>query len=317
MLEIFFCNVGDGDAILIRERHEGKRDYSMLVDCGRPFVEPAEESFRKEAVDYLRARGVDHLDRMILTHLHIDHIGGAMRILSAIPVDRVEALYLPPEDAGFVSPSFTSTDKTGNGLRHMLNIFRDVTDCARTHGAALGIVQPGTERLTERLNMDVIVPKPQISERQRRVFDALYRNEPADAVETFMAAKQRNLSSLMLNFRYAGRSVLITGDRYASDWEDEPIGKIDVLKLPHHGDPKSMTPALLDALSPQIAVISCQSDPRGGKDRPNEQIVQLLKAKVAHLFCTENRALDSLAASTHNGVRIVIGDDGAIAAETE
>jgi Predicted hydrolase (metallo-beta-lactamase superfamily) len=165
--------------------------------------------------------------------------------------------------------------------------------------------------------VDVILPKPQITERQRRVFDALYRNESVDAVETFMAAKQRNLSSLMLRFGYAGRSVLITGDRYAADWEDEKLGPVDVLKLPHHGDPKSMTPALLDALEPSIAVISCQSDPRKGKDRPNEQIVQLLKGKVPKLYCTENRALESLAASTHNGVRIVIGDDGTVAAGTE
>lgn len=317
MLEIFFCNVGDGDAVLLCERREGERDYALLIDCGRPFVEPAEGSLRKEAIYHLLQRGVDRLDRMILTHLHIDHIGGAQRILSRIPTGTLSALYLPPDDAGFVMPSFTSADKTENGLRHMLSIFKDVTDCARVRGCASETVQAETVRLTDRLSMTAILPRREITDRQKRVFDALYRNEPVDAVETYLAAKQRNLSSLMLRFDYAGRSVLITGDRYAADWEDAPIGPCDVLKLPHHGDPKSMTPALLKRLSPSIAVISCQSDPRNGKDRPNAEIVQLLQANVPQLYCTENRTLPTLSASTHNGVRIAIREDGAIACETE
>lgn len=317
MLEVFFCNVGDGDAILIREFREGLPEYTVFVDCGRPFLEPAEGSLRKEAIYFLKARGVDRIDRMYLTHLHIDHIGGAQRILNAIQTDRLEAAYLPPEDALWIPQSFTSVDKTQNGIRYMLNIFRDTAETARLCGCRLETVSEGTQRLTDRLSVTAILPKAEIAERQRRVFDALYRNEPIDADEVFKAAKQRNVSSVMLRFDCAGRSVLITGDRYASDWEDEPVGHIDVLKLPHHGDPKSMTAPLLQKLSPSVAVISCQSDPRGGKDRPNEQVVAMLQSSVPHVFCTENRPLKTLEASTHNGVRITIGDDGTIACETE
>ena len=316
MLEIFFCNVGDGDAILLRERREAAKDFTVLVDAGRPFVEPAQGSFRKEAIYFLKAQGVDHIDRMYLTHLHIDHIGGAQRILKAIPTERLYALYLPPADAGWITPSFTSVEKTENGVKHLLNIFRDVTETAKETGCDVQTAAEKTIALTDRLKVSVLVPKPQIVERQKRVFDALYRGEPVDPDEAFKAAKQRNLSSLMLLFAYAGRSVLITGDRYAADWEDEPVGPVDVLKLPHHGDPKSMTERLLKKLAPEIAVISCQSDPRGGKDRPNAEIAAMLQESVPHLFCTENRALPTLPASTHNGVRVTIASDGAIASET-
>ena len=317
MLEVFFCNVGDGDAVLLREYVGDRPAYTVLVDTGRPFLEPKEGSLRKEAIYYLKALNVERIDRMYLTHLHIDHIGGAIRILNAIPTERLCAAYLPPQDAGWILPSFTSVDKTQNGIRYMLNIFRDTAETARLCGCRLETVSEGTQRLTDRLSVTAILPKAEIAERQRRVFDALYRNEPIDADEVYRAAKQRNLSSLMLRFDCAGRSVLITGDRYASDWEDEPVGHIDVLKLPHHGDPKSMTAPLLQKLSPSVAVISCQSDPRGGKDRPNEQVVAMLQSSVPHVFCTENRPLKTLEASTHNGVRITIGDDGTIACETE
>ena len=289
----------------------------MLVDAGRPFVEPAQGSFRKEAIYFLKARGVGHLDRMVLTHLHIDHIGGAQRILKAIPTERLSALYLPPQDAGWIAPSFTSVEKTENGLKHLLNVFRDVTETAKETGCEVETVKEETIALTEKLSVSVLLPKTPVTERQKRVFDALYRNEPVDPDEAYKAAKQRNLSSLMLLFTYAGRRVLITGDRYATDWEDEPVGPVDVLKPPHHGDPKSMTEGLLRKLSPQIAVISCQSDPRGGKDRPNAEIVQLLQKSVPQVLCTENKPLPTLAASTHNGIRITIDDYGAITCETE
>ena len=48
MLEVFFCNVGDGDAVLIRELREEGTDYAVLVDAGRPYVESREGSLRKE-----------------------------------------------------------------------------------------------------------------------------------------------------------------------------------------------------------------------------------------------------------------------------
>ena len=39
MLEVFFCNVGDGDAVLLREKREDGPAYTVLVDAGRPYVE--------------------------------------------------------------------------------------------------------------------------------------------------------------------------------------------------------------------------------------------------------------------------------------
>lgn len=317
MLEIFFCNVGDGDAVLLTERREGFPDYTVLTDAGRPFLEPFEGSFRKEAIYYLKARGVRRIDRMYLTHLHIDHIGGAQRILNAIPTGTLSALYLPPEDAAWITPSFSSTDKTQNGLRHMLNIFRETAETASACGCAVETIGSGTVSLMERLSVTAILPRREILDRHRKVFDALYRGEPVDESESYKAAKQRNLSSLMLLFTYAGRRILITGDRYAADWEDEPIGPVDAVKLPHHGDPKSATQALLDRLQPKIAVISCQNDPAAKKDRPNAEIVAMLQRTVPQVLCTENRSLPTLAASTHNGIRITIADDGAIACETE
>lgn len=317
MLEIFFCNVGDGDAALITETQDGKPVYAMLVDAGRPYLEPKQGSLRKEAIYYLKARGIEHLDRMVLTHLHIDHIGGAQRILEAIQTDRLSVLTLPPKDAEWITPDPLSVDKPTNGLCYALNILLDLAAAAARTGCAAEELEAGSVKLTDRLTMTVYAPRTKVIGQQRAVFDELYRHKPVPYEDVYKASKARNLSSLMVRLTYAGKSVLLTGDRYASDWENEGIPPCDILKLPHHGDPKSMTERLIKSLHPDYAVISCQNDPNQKKDRPNAEIVSMLQAYVPKVLCTENRELPTLPAATNNGVRFTISDGGEIACSVE
>ena len=317
MLEVFFCNVGDGDAVLLRERRPEGDACTVLVDAGRPYVESREGSLRKDALEYLLDRQVMHLDRLILTHPHIDHVGGALRIVRAIRVDRLEMLTVPPPDARWVLRSFTDTRKPPNGLRQMLNVLRELSDAARERGTAVEVIEPGDQALTDRLTMTVHYPRAEILDRQRRVFDALYAGEPVPEALCTQVAKERNLSSLMLRFSYGGRSVLLTGDRYAADWEDEDVLPCDILKLPHHGDRKSMTEPLLKKLSPWCAVISCENDPTARKERPSEEITSLLRRQLPLVLCTENRPMAMLEGSTGNGIRFDIQPDGAVACHEE
>ena len=317
MLEVFFCNVGDGDAILLREFREGIRDYNILVDAGRPYLEPKQGSLRKEAIYYLKARGIDHLDRMILTHLHIDHIGGALRILNAIPTESLTVLNLPPQDAEWVAQSFESADKAVNGLCYALNIFRDITERAKELGCCLETAFPGEIALSDRLTMTTYLPRNEIILRQQSVFNRLYRNEPVDYDECYRVSKERNHSSLMLGFIYAGRHVLLTGDRYGFDWENEPIPSCDILKLPHHGDRKSITEPLLIRLHPRYAVVSCQNDPNARKERPSAETFAFVQKTVPVALCTENRAMPIFDAATYNGIRFEISDEGEITCEIE
>ena len=317
MLEIFFGNVGDGDAVLIREIREGKPDYNLLADTGRPYVEAREGSLRKDALDHLMARDVRHLDRMIITHPHIDHIGGALRILRMVPTDRLGMMTLPPEGARYVPRSFTSPDKTVNGLRHMMNVIRELTDEAKARGTVTEVLQEGTGQLTETLRMTVIYPRREVRARQKAVFDALYRGEDVSYDLCRQTAKERNIASLMLRFEYAGRSILISGDRYASDFEEEDIAPCDIFKVPHHGDAKSMTETAVRKLSPRYAVISCENDEKAKKERPHEETACMLRKNVPHLLCTENRAMKGMPETTHNGICFTIAEDGRISCRYE
>ncbi len=82
-MRITFLDVGQGDAAFV-EFPGGK---TMLIDAGpRTFSFDAGE---RTVIPFLRHRGVERIDYLIISHPHGDHLGGVPAILGAFPVGTV------------------------------------------------------------------------------------------------------------------------------------------------------------------------------------------------------------------------------------
>ena len=308
MLKLDFLNVGDGDAILVRETDSG---YTLLVDTGRPCVEFTKGSRRLSALNHLMLERVDHIDRLVLTHLHIDHIGGTLEVLRHIPVKRLTAAYLPPEDARWIDQP-DSELKTIVGMRDVLNLFNDVVTDAQSRGTKIEIASRAPEQPAPGLMAQFTIADAALMERQKALFDLLYHGGTADEDTLYAVSKERNNSSMLLRLSYAGRSVLLTGDVYAKYLEDAPEPPCDILKVPHHGDEKSMTELLLRRLKPEYAVVSCENTVPPTKERPAPFVLDMLSALVPYVLCTENSEFPGRPAATNRAVRLEIHPDGSI-----
>lgn len=188
----------------------------------------------------LKALGVERIDCLSLTHAHEDHIGGADRILREFEVEAVIA-----RDTG-------ETDV----------VTRRFWEALAENGATLytptGIT---TYRLGE-LTLDVIVPFEE-------------------------AQTEGNDNSLILRVAFGETTFLYMGDaesdteaRLLAAFGEGDMLDCDGLKLGHHGSKSSSDPAFLQAVTPQVAVVSAGAG--NGYGHPHERVL----ADLAALDCT-------------------------------
>ena len=88
-VELHVFDVGQGLSVLVRTAR-----HSLLYDAG-PAVRDGYDAGERAVLPALRALGVDHLDRVVISHADQDHAGGWPAVRAALPVGRA----LAPEGA--------------------------------------------------------------------------------------------------------------------------------------------------------------------------------------------------------------------------
>ncbi len=92
-------------------------------------------------------------------------------------------------------------------------------------------------------------------------------------------SKQTNNYSIVYKLRYGDFEALLTGDieQSISDQlaENSEIGKVEYIKVPHHGSKNGLTENLLKAVMPKVAVISAGRNNSYG--HPHEEILKILR----------------------------------------
>jgi len=79
--EVIALDVGQGTAVLVRT-HE----HILVFDAG-PQYSRESDAGQRVLLPLLRARGEMRLDRLVLSHRDLDHVGGAPALLRSMPVD--------------------------------------------------------------------------------------------------------------------------------------------------------------------------------------------------------------------------------------
>lgn len=257
VLEVTFIDVGQGDSVLI-ETPKGTR---ILVDTG-----PKSERFdagERIILPFLLQSGIKNLDALILTHSHLDHVGGAAAILETIPVDWVGV----PEDgqdwlsgAAGINEGDSAGWTEGSGLDQKLVKL---------------LVNKKIERLKagDRLLLD--------SDIQISVL------APGKILTGTNSDSNNNSIVLRLENR-AGQSVLLTGDMEAEEMKEIlDTGQdfsADLFKVPHHGSRFSLLPDWLNQINPQAVVISVGKNPFG---HPTPGVLKYWEERRIPLYRTD------------------------------
>ncbi|WP_050477162.1 DNA internalization-related competence protein ComEC/Rec2 [Herbaspirillum rhizosphaerae] len=88
-MQVTAFDVGQGMALLVETA-----EHRLLYDTG-PAYSPESDGGNRVIVPYLKSRGINHLDVVVISHSDSDHAGGALSVLKDIAVDRVYSSLSP------------------------------------------------------------------------------------------------------------------------------------------------------------------------------------------------------------------------------
>jgi competence protein ComEC len=209
-MEVFAIDVGQGDALAVRS----PRGRWLLIDAGGAWR--TGDAAERAILPVIRRHGGDVV-HLVITHPHLDHIGGARRLLAHADVDTLW-------DAGYVEPS-----------REYAELLRE----ASTRGVVWQRASAGREIQLDGATVRVLSPDPEWLSGQDNP------NE-ASVVVQVVFGRARFLFTGDAEFGQERHLV----DRYGGELA------ADVLKVGHHGSETSTTPDFLTAVAPRLALVS-------------------------------------------------------------
>ena len=251
---IHFLNTGSSDAILLESG-----GHFALIDAGEDSenheksTEPPAGGYELYVLDYVKRATGGHLDFILGTHIHTDHIGG------------FDTLILDPGitiGRAYLKPCLTHKRRYENNTVNRA-IYDQMTDALARRGVPL--VQEIPEgpfalgEFTITLFGGGYGGRPPADENDNSVglLAEIY------GLRTFLAGDMNN---------YGGREARLA----------PLIGAVDLVKAPHHGGEGSSTKAFVSALRPQT-VISTGRAGGGGSYRVHQRY---LKEGAQRLLCT-------------------------------
>jgi len=247
-IRLTVLDVGQGEAILAEL--PGRR--RLLVDAGG--MSPGGFDLGARVVTpFLLHEWIGALDVLVLSHPQADHVAGAVSLLRAIPVAEVWS-----GDGPGTSVAFIWVQELLRQRRIPLRIVSRASPPLRWGEASVQVLHPPPWR-------------------------------PAAPPFPDGWSVRSNEDSIVLGVRLGEYTALLTGDigRLGEEvllQSGRPL-RAQALKVAHHGSRTSSSPAFLDAVRPEVAVVSAGR--RNRYRHPHPEVLERLEARGIRVLRTD------------------------------
>jgi competence protein ComEC len=232
-LDIFFVDVEGGQATLIVTPSK----QSLLVDTGWPGFNKRDATRIAAAA---KSAGIKHIDYLVTTHYHTDHVGGVSQLVAMLPVKNFID-HGPNRESGKsakeLNEAYDEAVKTGNHL----------------------VMKPGDKIPLKGLDITVVAADGE------RITNALpgagSPNSYCEGTQKFPEDKSENARSLGFVLNYGKFRFVDLGDLTSAKEVDlvcpnNLLGTVDVYLTTHHGLDASNSKAIVHALHPRVAIMN-------------------------------------------------------------
>jgi competence protein ComEC len=269
---VVMCDVGQGDATVLRTGP----DRAVLVDTG---PDPA-------LVDGCLGRlGVHHLDLVLLTHFHADHVGGLEGALHGRDARRllVSPFAAPADNAAAVRRAVTAerlplaVAHVGDAGEAGTGVWRVRWRVLTASAAGAGVTGPADGG------------------------DGTVVNESSVAITAEVSGPGGALRAVLLgDLETQGQHALAERLRTGADTADGPV---DVVKVAHHGSAKQ-DPLLYRLLAPRVGLVGVGAGNDYGHPAPGT--LAMLASLGVRVLRTDTSGDLAVAASRDGALRLAV-----------
>lgn len=253
-LTISMLDIGQGDAVLIQTGAK-----NILIDTGddKYYEDGKKGKENTQLLTELHKLKIDHIDTLVMTHAHADHIGKADKVIAQYGVKELVYNGIPSTSKYFINALKAAK---ANGTQQVKVKAGDVLDFG--NGVSFEIVSP-TQSLIDEDTADIKAKKKVDVNNESVVgrltfgnFAMLFTGDAEGPVEKTMAASY-------------GKKL-----------------KCQVLKAGHHGSKTSSTAEFLKLVQPESVVMSLGANNQYG--HPHEALLnRLQKQGIKNIYRTD------------------------------
>lgn len=241
-VHLIFCDVGQGDAIIIRHK-----SFQMLIDGGK-------DSAVLTCLQHHIPIWDKTLEVMVATHPHSDHINGLVPVLDHFQVKTVLHNGQLNQSADF-------------------DRFKQAVQKEFHQGGTVLVAHFGQHvKLGNYIDVSILYPTNNPHSKDPLLFDQAETLLSAANDDSGQSSLNYNDNSVVLKVSYYQLEVLLVGDLEETGeralLEDNLIEDVEVLKVGHHGAKTSSTPGFLARVKPEISVISVGENNSYGHPHP-------------------------------------------------
>lgn len=259
-LHLIACDVGEGDAILAIYKKT-----QVLIDGG-----PGSKVM--ECLSKYMPFWDRKIEAIILTHPQSDHLTGLIEVFKSY---QVENFLVDPLDTSSQGFGVLKSLVGGSGVK-VINPTSGMV--LRYDLIQLDILHPSKEFLAKNLQPEN--PENNIAIQQ---FNASYPG----VLGAYTSSLDLNEFSVVTILSFGNFDALLTGDmdnKISNIIAESGVGRVEYIKIPHHGSKNGLTKNVLDAVKPELAVISVGKNSYG---HPNEEILKMLNVRNIKILRTD------------------------------
>ena len=293
-LTVYFVDVEGGQSTLfVTPSHQ-----SLLVDTGWPDNDGRDAN---RILQVVKQAGLDHIDYLLITHFHVDHVGGVPNLVKKMHIKTFI-------DHG---PNRETTESaTEQGFE------RYQTVLAQLHAKHI-LAKPGETIPLTGLTTTIVSADGDTID--TALPGAGEPNPYCKNCPTRPPDKTENGRSVGFVMQYGKMRLVDLGDL---TWDKEmhlmcpvnKLGEMDVYVVSHHGWYPSSSPAFVDGIAPRVAIMD-NGEKKGGSPGPWETIEKSTRIKnlwQLH-YSAEGGAQHNVAApyiANLQGANVKDGSDG-------